>query len=266
MAELKASRPKYSTVTELPANRASGEQVRRLYTRYRFASAYCSDKDVLEAACGAGLGLGYLANTARRVVGGDIDEENLRYAAETYGDRSNVEARHLDAQNMPFPDASFDVVLLYEAIYYLDSPENFVREARRVLRGDGCLIICSANREWRGFNPSPYSRRYFSARELHALLKKHGFGVELFGYCQAEDGTATGKITGLLKVAAVKLRLMPRTMKGKEFLKRVFHGRLKHLPPEVTDGMADYVPPVRIPCDIPEPRHKVIMAVARKMP
>jgi len=32
-------------------------------------------------------------------------------------------------------------------------------------------------------------------------------------------------------------------MKGKEFLKRIFMGKLVPLPPEITDGMAEYTPP-----------------------
>lgn len=68
----------YGDVTETPDTKASSEQLTRLYTRYRFASEFCKDKDVLEVACGAGLGLGYLARFAKRVVGGDYDEKNSK--------------------------------------------------------------------------------------------------------------------------------------------------------------------------------------------
>lgn len=263
---LRETMPRYSTVTELPVYKASGEQLARLYTRYRFAAGFCRGKDVFEAACGAGLGLGYLARTARMVVGGDIDEENLAHAVRMYGGRDNILTMSIDAQDIPFSDASFDVVIMHEAIYYLDRPEDFVREARRILRDEGVLIVCSANREWSGFNPSPYSRRYFSATELHSLMEGHGFGVELFGYCPAGDGTAAGALTGILKSVAVRLGLIPGTMKGKELLKRLFHGKLTPLPPEIKDGMAEYIPPVRIPCGRPHTSHKVIMAVAAKIP
>ena len=36
----------YSTVTETPDDKASEEQLNRLYTRYRFAREFCDGKDV----------------------------------------------------------------------------------------------------------------------------------------------------------------------------------------------------------------------------
>jgi hypothetical protein len=52
-------------------------------------------------------------------------------------------------------------------------------------------------------------------------------------------------------------------MKGKEFFKRIFFGKLIPLPPEIKDGMAEYIPPVPIPHDSPNFDYKVIYAVAR---
>ena len=57
-----------------------------LSTRYELARKHAQGKDVLDA-CGAGMGLGLLARTARRLVGGDIDERNLAIARQTYGSR-----------------------------------------------------------------------------------------------------------------------------------------------------------------------------------
>jgi len=52
-------------------------------------------------------------------------------------------------------------------------------------------------------------------------------------------------------------------MKGKEFFKRIFFGKLIPLPPEIKDGMSEYSPPVSIPHDAPNSEYKVIYAVAR---
>src|SRR5262249_16211790 len=84
--------------------------------RYRFAMDYCHEKDVLEVACGPGQGLGYLAGKARSVVGGDCTEKLVNRAQAYYGDRLKV--MHFDGQAMPFEDHSFDVVILFEALYY----------------------------------------------------------------------------------------------------------------------------------------------------
>ncbi len=36
----------YTTVTEIPGNKVTREQIERAYTRYRFASEFCEGKDV----------------------------------------------------------------------------------------------------------------------------------------------------------------------------------------------------------------------------
>jgi ubiquinone/menaquinone biosynthesis C-methylase UbiE len=252
----------YIDVTETPGVKGSREQIARLYTRYRFASEFCKNKDVLEVACGAGLGVGYLASSARRVVAGDIDKKNLEIARRTYQDRKNIEIRSLDANSLPFGDKSFDVVILYEAIYYLNHPEKCVNEARRVLREGGIFIICTVNKDWSDFNPSPYSHRYFSAPELVEFLRDNGFEAELFGDSPVNSGSGKNKILSIIKRAAVRLRLIPKTMKGKERLKRLFFGELNPLPSEITDGMAEYVRPVSVRHDTRNTQYKVLFAVS----
>lgn len=253
----------YSTVTEIPGIKASREQIARLFHRYHFALPYCKYKDVLEVACGAGQGLGYLAKTANKVVGIDIEEKNLSYARETYKDRKNIELHIMDAHKLLFNDKSFDVILIYEAIYYLQRPEVFLNACTRLLRKNGVLLICSVNREWSDFNPSPYSTKYFSARELSELLNTKFAAVQVFGAFSDEPDSLKDKGVSAVKRAAVALHIVPRTMKGKEALKRIFFGKLVPLPAEVIEGMTDYDPPAPVPLDVPDIKDKVIYAVAR---
>jgi SAM-dependent methyltransferase len=254
----------YKNVTETPDTKGSREQIARLYSRYKFATDICKNKVVVEVACGAGLGLGYLARFANKVVGGDIDENNLQYARTTYAGRDNIEILPLDAHKLPFNNMSVDVVLLYEAIYYLPQPDLFVREAHRILRDDGVVIICSANKDWDEFNPSPFSFKYYSAPQLYSMLSSSHFTTELYGECLVRDNSLKSKITGAIKKGAVKFHLMPKTMKGKELLKRIFFGKLISLPPEITEGMTHYIPPVPISHDKPNTDYKVLFAVGKK--
>lgn len=250
----------YSDVTELPGGRASREQLSRLRHRYRTAAPYCVGKDVLEVGCGAGQGLGYLAKQARRVVGADCTHANLRRAQEYYGARANLV--RLDAHELPFTDASFDVLLLFEAIYYLRTPDEFLAESRRVLRPSGMLIIGTVNKDWPDFHPSPWSVHYFSAPELSERLRIHGFEVELAGAYPVSDSSHRERLLSLIKRAAVRLHLIPRTMKRRALLKRLFFGRLAPIPPELDSDAPDYNPPVPISAEVPEPRFKVLYAVA----
>ena len=250
----------YTTVTEIPGSKVTREQLARAYTRYRFASKFCEGKDVLEVACGSGLGLGYLAKSTKKVVGGDYTEHLLKLAQEHY--RGKVGLLRLDAHTLPFKADTFDVVILYEAIYYLANPEEFIDECRRILRNKGILLICTANKDWSDFNPSPFSVRYFSAPELFALLNQYDFDVELFGDCPVSTGSAIDKITSIIKRTAVALHLMPKTMRMKEIFKRFFFGKLLTLKEEIEDGIVEYSPPTPIPSDSPNLQYKVLYAVA----
>jgi ubiquinone/menaquinone biosynthesis C-methylase UbiE len=251
----------YSTVTEATGNRITREALSMLYTRYSFAANFCKGRDVLEIACGSGQGLGYLARKANRIIGGDYTDGLIKRAQQYYQGR--VPILRLDAHALPFHARSFDVVILYEAIYYLEDPNEFLTECRRVLREKGIVLICTVNKEWSDFNPSPFSTRYFSASELAALMKNHQFDVELLGAFPISTKSAKDRVVSFFKRSAVALHLMPKTMKGKEFLKRVFFGKLVPLPSEVKDGMAEYAPPVPISLETLNPQYKVLYAIAR---
>ena len=250
----------YATVTETPGTAALPETLDALRTRYDLAADLSAGGDLLEVACGPGIGLGYLQRRCARVVGGDCDEGLVDQARRHYGDRVRVD--RLDAGALPYPDDSFDAVLLLEAIYYLPEPAAFVAEARRVLRPGGVLLICSANPERPDFNPSPFTFRYFSARELADLLADHGFTVELAAAFPVAAAGAAGRFYGLLRNVAVKLRLIPRTMGGKELLKRILYRNLQPLPAELTD-QGDVVPLEAVPAQTAVTGHKVIYATGR---
>ncbi len=52
-----------------------------------------------------------------------------------------------DAQNMPFKDEMFDTVVAGEVIEHLKTPDKFLKEAKRVLKRNGTLIITTPNKK-----------------------------------------------------------------------------------------------------------------------
>jgi hypothetical protein len=99
---------------------------------------------------------------------------------------------------------------------------------------------------------------------LSVLLRAHGFEAEVYAaFQEEEDGPAAAAIHAI-KVAAVKLHLIPRTMKGKELLKRIFLGRLTPIPRELSPGVAPIEPLVRIEEAGDLTKYKMIYAVARR--
>lgn len=251
----------FSTVTETPTALFTGQAIAMNTHRYQLAASRASGRRVLEVACGVGQGLGLLARTSKSVVAGDVTLRLLHQARRHYGDRFPLYC--FDAQAMPFADHSFDLIVLFEAIYYLPSPSTFLMECRRLLRPGGELVISTINREWSDFNPSPLSRRYFSARELAGLLEEASFQSDLVGAFPTAAPSLGGKIISTLKRVAVKAGWIPKTMKGKELLKRIFLGPLRPLPAELFfegEGERDTVP---IPPRVPWPHSKIIYAFAR---
>ena len=245
----------FRTVTEMPGNKATKENLEMLYARYKWALQFVENKDVLEVGCGGGQGLGYLAKKARKVVGGDIDKETLSYPKEYYKDR--IEIRQFGAEELPFENNSFDVILLFETIYYLENPQKFLNECKRVLRGNGLVLICQANPERPGFNKSPFTYKYYSAQEFKDFFQ--GFDTEVFGAFE----TGKGGIVSIIRNIAVKFHLIPKTMKWKGRLKRLFFGKLEEMPNEVQESMTDYEEPVLI--DSPTSKnHKVLFVKAKK--
>jgi len=77
----------YVSVTEIAGDEVTQEQVDRLCNRYYWVGQYCSGKDVVEAACGSGQGVGYLAGIARSLEAGDYSDELLPIARQHYGKR-----------------------------------------------------------------------------------------------------------------------------------------------------------------------------------
>jgi SAM-dependent methyltransferase len=250
----------YSAVSEAPGVRVTREAAAMLAHRYAYSGRLSEGKDVLELACGAGLGLGYLADRARRVVGGDYTVSMLRSAQRHYQGR--VSLVQLDAHNLPFAAATFDVVLLLEAIYYLSNPRACIRECRRVMRPGGILLISTVNKEWKGFSPSGLSLNYLSARELREVLHAEGFDTEILGAFPDTPSTWGQKITAGVRRLAARCDLVPKTMKSKELLKWLFYGRLVVLGPELN--------PDAVPCDGAKPvapdqacgSYKILYAVA----
>jgi ubiquinone/menaquinone biosynthesis C-methylase UbiE len=98
---------------------------------------------VLEVGCGRGVALPVLARLLRpqRLVGLDIDGSLLERARErAAGRRGLVELRMGDVRALPFPDASFDLVVDFGTCYHVARRELALREIARVLATGGRFV------------------------------------------------------------------------------------------------------------------------------
>ena len=247
-----------SQEAELPGMRVTKEQLQIICCRYYFASQFVAGKQVLELGCGPGLGLGYLSQSATRVIGGDYDEDNLRLAQRHYEDR--VELALLDAHNLPFKDNCFDVVVVMATIIYLQL-DSFFNECYRVLKKGGMLVFCIPNKDQPGFQRSPLSKNYFSVPELSELLSPH-FDAKFFGaFPIHKESQSTKSRYAIVAKAGKALTLIFRGEKIKELLSRFFLDT-SVLKEEIEDGMAEDIQPEPVSGDTPTTQYRVLYAVA----
>lgn len=248
------------SVTEIAGDEVTQEQIDRLCNRYYWAGKYSEDKDVVEVACGTGQGLGYLAGIAKSLEAGDYSDEILTIARRHYG--GGIRLNKFDAQELPFDEKSKDVIILFEAIYYIPDAEKFVNECKRVLRPGGKVLIATANKDLYDFNASPHSYKYYGVLELNELFFKYGFKTEFFGDTPINTISLLQKLLRPVKKIAIDLNLIPKTMAMKKILKRIVFGKLEKMPPEIKSDTARYVEPLKINDDKQDKIHKVIYCTA----
>ena len=100
---------------------------------------------MLDLGVGPGVSaIGILERLPRATVVGVDFSARMLGVARRYLRRTNlsVELVHADATQLPFADASFDVVTGHSFLYITPDPQAVLREARRVLRpGGGCVFL-----------------------------------------------------------------------------------------------------------------------------
>lgn len=104
-----------------------------------------SGESILDVGCGFG-GTTRAINTANKnvsVVGLNIDPDQIERARKmtTAKNGNKVEFVVADACQLPFPDQSFDKVIAVECIHHFPSRETFLKEAFRVLKPGGKLVV-----------------------------------------------------------------------------------------------------------------------------
>jgi ubiquinone/menaquinone biosynthesis C-methylase UbiE len=96
---------------------------------------------VLEVSCGHGGGASYLLRTQRpsSYTGLDLNTVGIEFCRRRYNLRG-LDFVQGNAENLPFPDQSFDVVINVEAAINYQNVPRFFAEVERVLRAGGHFL------------------------------------------------------------------------------------------------------------------------------
>ena len=151
--------------------------------RYRAVVPWVRGCSVLDVGAGDGYGAYALAADARFVTAVDVDPETVRHALGRY-QRANLRYVVASATDLPFPDAAFDVVTMFEMIEHVSSTdqERTLREIRRVLRPGGLVFLSTPDRTRTAAfeTANPYHVAELTEAELVTLLGRYFSHVRVF--------------------------------------------------------------------------------------
>jgi SAM-dependent methyltransferase len=114
------------------------QQVRPLYRAALDALAPLDGMSLLDAGCGSGQAIADAASRGATVTGVDATPELLDIARQR---TPTADLRAGDIEQLPFGDASFDVVTAFNSIQYAADPAAAISELARVCRPGGQVAI-----------------------------------------------------------------------------------------------------------------------------
>lgn len=141
----------------------------------------CSSGQLLDMGCGLGLFLKLWDPQKWELFGIDLSRQAVEYAR-----NKGLNVRHDSLEKTDFSDDYFDVITMFYVLEHLSHPLKVLREARRILKEDGLLVIrvpqsISAERFLRFFGVRrnlfhpPMHFYDFSTKILREFLLKAGF-------------------------------------------------------------------------------------------
>ena len=155
----------------------------RVFGRYVDFDAL-DGKDVLEVGCGSGIAAQMLAESGANLTAVDLTP----WAVDTTRRRLDAFAldgtvHEADGENLPFADASFDLVFSWGVIHHSSDMDRALRELVRVCRSGGKLVLMVYNRR------SLFYAAYKGFQRFLPLARRLGLHFE---------GARTGETEGLI--------------------------------------------------------------------
>src|SRR5438477_9200012 len=127
------------------------------------AAAVSGKMSILDVGCGPGYVSAAAAERGAIPIGLDFSEEMIAIAKKKF---PRIKFRQGDAQNLPFPDASFDRIVANFALLHLAKPERACAEACRVLKNGGRFAFTT----WAKISENPFVKLVDDAIRAHANL------------------------------------------------------------------------------------------------
>jgi len=157
-------------------------------TGYGFVRRYVEGKSVVDIRWeGTGHGALVLAEAAESVA--CLTNSPQEPAPTAYPAR-NVSYQVARLPELPYPESAFDAAVAFGVIERLESPEDLVKETKRVLKQDGLLVVSTPDKQTHSNernHRNPAHRREMYVPEFLQLLERHFPHVRLY-----RQGTVAG--------------------------------------------------------------------------
>ncbi|NDJ60120.1 MAG: class I SAM-dependent methyltransferase [Chloroflexi bacterium] len=107
------------------------------------------DMLILDIPCGRGFYLNMIRYaTNARLVGAELDWDVVLKARANVGNLPKLTLHNVDIYNMPYPNDTFDAVILSEILEHLDDDVAGLKEVCRVLKPGGVVAITVPNADY----------------------------------------------------------------------------------------------------------------------
>ncbi len=132
----------------------------------------CTNKRILDAACGPGKYAEILMSKGAKVTGFDLTTKMVELAKKRNGNKGHFFVHDLTSPLVMFEKESFDIVLCALAMHYVENWTLTIQEFCRVLKPKGTLVI-SIEHPFFEFNHFK-SEKYFEVEHVNCYW--NGFG------------------------------------------------------------------------------------------
>jgi ubiquinone/menaquinone biosynthesis C-methylase UbiE len=134
-----------AVLAQMTRNEADMAFKRRVRTIFEWIPPH-EEALILDCACGRGFYLNmYRYVSGCRLVGLELEDEIIRKAQRTVGHLPHLMLNNADIYHLPYPDNTFDGVILSEILEHIDDDVAGLREVLRVLKPGGVVAITVPN-------------------------------------------------------------------------------------------------------------------------
>lgn len=159
-------------------------QLGNLQTNFDFlerTGLIATDKKLLELGCGSGQLASFLQKKSVSIIASDISETAIEHARKLHPE---VDFRAHSAEELPYKDNSFDIVMSFDVLEHLPNVDQHLCEVQRVLKPNGHYLLQTPNKlsnatfetlkcrsmAWKKFHPSLH---FYG--QLRRRLNRNGF-------------------------------------------------------------------------------------------